>query len=145
MNTKSQVIDIDTMPVGPEMDALVAEKVMGWKRSKQTSHNYWEGRFEFLTSSDGYQIYRVENVGDWVGNTHESELYFRERCSYSTSISAAWEVVEKLRTPQSHGIVIAIGHNGFRVDIYKADDEWDAYADTLPLAICRAAWKAKLQ
>lgn len=139
---KTETIDIDTMPAGREMDALVAE-AMGWKRSKRTHHEYWEGRFEFLTSPDGHQIYRVENVGDWVGNTHESEIYFREKCSYSTSIAAAWEVAEKLANEAYAMYLYCGGAASWHCNFGQSwEGTLTGHADTAPLAICRAALKA---
>jgi hypothetical protein len=33
--------NLDTIPAGPELDALVAERVMGWKELKRQSDRYW--------------------------------------------------------------------------------------------------------
>jgi hypothetical protein len=33
--------DVDKLPPGPELDAVVAEKVMGWKDLKRQSDRYW--------------------------------------------------------------------------------------------------------
>ena len=34
-------VNIDKIPAGPELDALVAERVMGWKDLKRQSDRYW--------------------------------------------------------------------------------------------------------
>jgi hypothetical protein len=34
-------VDVDKLPPGPELDAVVAEKVMGWKDLKRQSDRYW--------------------------------------------------------------------------------------------------------
>jgi hypothetical protein len=34
-------VNIDKIPAGPELDALVAERVMGWKELKRQSDRYW--------------------------------------------------------------------------------------------------------
>lgn len=34
-------VDIDKIPAGPELNALVAERVMGWKELKRQSDRYW--------------------------------------------------------------------------------------------------------
>lgn len=34
-------LNIDKIPAGPKLDALVAERVMGWKELKPQSDRYW--------------------------------------------------------------------------------------------------------
>ena len=34
-------VNIDKVPAGPELDALVAERVMGWKDLERQSDRYW--------------------------------------------------------------------------------------------------------
>jgi hypothetical protein len=34
-------VNPDKVPAGPELDALVAEKVMGWRELKRQSDRYW--------------------------------------------------------------------------------------------------------
>ena len=66
---------------------------------------------------------------------------------YSEDISAAWEVVEKLRTD---GLMVdltsegAIKNPGWQVTVEdsRSDDAWFSYADTAPQAICEAALAA---
>lgn len=60
-----------SMPAGPEMDALVAEKVMGFELVIYQSREWW----------------------DEVG---EPTMRHREQFRPSTDIAAAWEVLEKL-------------------------------------------------
>lgn len=108
------------MKTGRELDALVAEKVMG--------------------ESSGY--------------THSRDNDFVVTCSrYSTDISAAWLVVEKLR---DIGWSVAVcGDNGWGCTFYKVHTNGSEYiwatwkeshgpinADTAPLAICLAALEA---
>ena len=69
---------------------------------------------------------------------------------YSTDIAAAWQVVEKLRT---EGFDFFIETRGSRspcsVEVFrtgKTSSEFDTgeiFADTVPLAICKAALKAR--
>jgi hypothetical protein len=76
---------------------------------------------------------------------------------YSTDIAAAWMVVEKMEEEHTQGVLRIVGLNiGYRVSFtdvryenrYDDEDFSLAYfvnegiADTLPLAICRAALKA---
>ena len=123
-----RTVNIDTMPAGREMDALVAEKVMGMKVSKK-----------------GGLRWRVNR---------RTELLSK----YSTSISAAWEVVEKLKDAMS--TIGMAGTFNMEFDLESGqwevgytdldydkgwcwEDGWPVMADTAPLAICRASLKAK--
>lgn len=72
-------MDIDTMPAGREMDALVAEKVMGLHVERIDGHPMWVGQdlpgSPYLLK-DGRQAHSLR--------------------AYSTDIVAAWEVVKKV-------------------------------------------------
>lgn len=147
-----------------EMDALVAEKVMGhrvswwsirlvdrpptdveWRHGLFTSdaslERMEEGEVLVATADGDMPMQRMFDGEDWVGIPH-----------YSTRIEDAWKVAEK------------IGGPGFRVDISLAgsglvdcalwmmDDDspsnWTCLAEvcdaeTAPLAICRAALAAR--
>ena len=97
-----------------ELDALVAEKVMGW---------------EVEPVQDGY------DAGYWRIVKGES-AYERENIpSYSTSIADAWMVVEKFPSIEIH----THEHGGVsvRVDAYCYGN-----APTAPEAICKAALRA---
>lgn len=111
------------MTPGRELDALIAEKVLGYKRLED--------------APDGSERWRYPNEGKYSGIP-----------SFSTSIEAAWEVVEKLR------------ERGFAFHFTQlAEDGWGANAgfvdhaddrnigvtrslDSAPHAICLAALKA---
>ena len=109
--------EILKMEAGRELDALVAEKVMG---------------YEDMGIGIGLRFQKPSQTGVKV-------LY--ELPSYSTRIAAAWEVVEKLREQFIAVTITTMGprdqvhvfttHNGERMT-----KVWD---DTAPLAICRAA------
>ena len=119
--TRNEILN---MPAGREMDALVAEKVMGWSRG--TYH------------SDG-----VDYLRDPEGTSHLNVP------QYSTDIAAAWQVVEKIRTKYPV-IRISTGDlmgkywqchmaDAWREVSHEDDSDWFANAPTAPLAICRAA------
>lgn len=116
--------EVKELKAGRELDALIAEKVMGWHR-------------EFVT--DPSSNYSFWNYVDADGRG----MYTPEEWEPSTSISAAWEVVEKLQTL---GIkcwmknYIAIP--GWHCVVIGGDFEFEEAADTAPLAICLAALKA---
>jgi hypothetical protein len=104
------------MDAGRELDALIAEKVMG---------------YDDILMPDCYG-----RPPDMVHVEH----YRHEIPHYSTQIADAWLVVEKLsfefymeRRPQEDYWVL----------FTDAEDEWHVgEADTAPLAICLAALKA---
>jgi hypothetical protein len=121
--------EIDAMPAGREMDALVAEKVMGFvvMRHRDVDGQHIEhGPDEWMRGPDG----EAPRYAYMVPVDH-----------YSTDIAAAWEVVEKLKPDDW----------AFRVEVLDDGDWWasfsataESWAGTVPLAICRAALKAAL-
>lgn len=133
--TKGKVIE-----AGREMDALIAEKVMGWK--------WWAFRVADV-ESDCFARYLGERPirdrdREWDGE--ESILCgdaTRDVPNYSKHVGDAWLVVEKL-CPTAN-----------RLDpwfqLYTSDGQWyanfhtgslDVSAPTAPLAICLAALAA---
>jgi hypothetical protein len=126
--------EILAMNPGPELDALVAERVMGWKRTNRRPcypeawANYPQ---EWFLTPDG----SVENVTNLP--------------RYSADITVAWEVMEKLRGlfDEDYFWHIATLRHG-RVSAYFAEEYPPATgkrivgrseADTAPEAICKAA------
>jgi len=108
------------MNAGRELDALVAEKVMGWKRLD-------------LGPINGIRWIKGKDV-------IESEFPF----SYSTDISAAWEVVEKLRAV---GVEIVVVAHSVKFSCCVNDTETGktsflSLAATAPRAICKMALRA---
>jgi len=163
-------MDYSTMEAGPEMDALVAERVMGFRRSigdiaggwlrlDEKNRRVWSGWLDreptFHEGEDGY--------------TYQKPLALMggARFAPSTDTAAAFEVVDCVQT----------NHPGWRFSLLGGDGEdlgkgqllpttagsgqWQAeffgyadpkqnygqrhgqaYADTRALAICRAALMA---
>jgi hypothetical protein len=124
---------VSEMPAGQALDILVAERVMGYKDDGSWPHQ--------VTDEDG-------GTGDRLPE-------------YSTSIAAAWEVVEKMAT---RGIWMAVSdmrHGRYTIEHaapwsgwwatwmrtdrstdlteVEGDHDWAATGDTAPLALCRAA------
>lgn len=62
---------------------------------------------------------------------------------YSTNIAHSWEVVEQLKhlQPEICGVKVSSNETMWRCDFELADMVAE-YAETAPLAICRAALKA---
>lgn len=113
------------MTSGRELDALIAEKVMGWIVAHSS-----EGFYRWKPKPDNPNSY-----SEWQeGLPH-----------YSTNIADAWHVVEKLK---EYGNVVEV--KCFRsgsVDVQVRggninDIRGAGNADTAPLAICLAALKA---
>lgn len=118
------------MEAGRELDALIAEKVMGLHR-----------RGEYWLSSDDHEVY----VADTVPADREDFLP-----DYSTDIAAAWLVVEKLEALQfavslTTDYDIVSNRMLRQVRVLKpllADVICPVYKlDQTPLSICLAALK----
>ena len=119
---------METMKVqaGGELDALIAEKVMGLSLQPEP-----------IEPMFGYTILDTSLIPK----------------PYSTFIAAAWEVVEKLRSMKQYGHGFRVEWTdselwvaGWVVVGDRGQDELSmvnyAEGDTAPLAICRAALKA---
>jgi hypothetical protein len=115
--TRDEILE---MEAGEEIDKLVAEKVMGW-----------------YVSSYGL-VDREHKPGDvFLGDVCEC-------WSPSFSISAAWEVVNKLKEQSD---IVDVWHESWEwhCDIGSYGDCQTVKADTAPLAICRAALLAVIE
>src|ERR1051326_982796 len=73
-------IDIDNLPASPELDALVAEKVMGWTNVR------------LISATDN-----GDPTPSWHGDPPTGGRGFPPP-AYSTAIAAAWEVVDKWKS-----------------------------------------------
>lgn len=104
------------MNPGRELDALVAEKVMGWTGIENDN----------LDGTDWY-------AGSPPGSEGHAEVP-----AFSTDISAAWEVVEEVNRKNVYGFRLHNPGNG----VWEAS--WNVLAEGMsaPLAICLAALKA---
>lgn len=107
---------------GRRLDAMVASTVMGWERTERTGLRW-----------------------------NDSNSIPRPLPHYSTDIAAAFLVIDKLHEQYWVGIQIPGGKRSdgdeFEVSLYS--DYWEqetprfvAVAETIPLAICRAALTA---
>lgn len=122
-------MDIDTMPAGRELDALVAERVMGWTREE--------------CIIDG------QSLGLWFrkpGTTGERGLF--SRCPhYSTDIKDAWQTMERLSLNWAN-VELEIHPKeplANRYLCYVSDNQsvgFLAVSHTPELAMCHAALKA---
>lgn len=79
--------DISTMPAGPELDRMVAEKVMGWEPWQTAAGlKYW--------MIDKY-VKRSASI-----QAEENPPWHYPVFLPSTNIAHAWEVVERITMPQ---------------------------------------------
>jgi hypothetical protein len=108
------------LQAGRELDALVAEKVMGWtylgERWSDTNHSGYQWR-------------------DSTGTRHETP-------PFSTDIAAAWEALERMASVLEDVAKIEVSRlsNGQYACVVGAI--CCEFADTPALAICRAALAA---
>jgi len=134
---------IRNMEAGREMDARVAEEVMGWEWMRQEpGHKYGGGSILTKEKCKAHLIQPDYKWIEWCELIPDDGQYPRGMNHsiphYSTDIAAAWEVVEKLDrgpvvirvTAGPETIVQFIGYGG------------GASGPTAPLAICRAALHA---
>lgn len=117
------------LEAGPEMDRMIATKVMGWERGKDYGEFRWGRPF-------------VDHSIEWWMDFDDCPF------SPSTNIAHAWEVVDKMGN-----IVLFRGEDRWHCAEMSYDDgfgdNWidtpisgHASADTAGLAICRCALKA---
>ena len=121
------------MEAGRELDALVAEKVMGWEATADGL--YWDARQKRTRLVLGSAIAKKREE---MGIENGPGFVFAP----STDIATAWEVVEKADLWSLYG---SIGDGPYRACIQFEDREGLMTADTAPLAICLAALKAVSQ
>lgn len=124
------------MIAGRELDALVAERVMGWTLTTPVDPAC---DFAVGTKRDGTDARR--NFGRGPDG---KEVSFP---LYSTDIAAAWQVVEKLRA-DGYEVQVAAEPDprvsAYHCEIARLSDSGSTveFDDTAPLAICRAALAA---
>ena len=132
--------NIDDMPAGRELDALVAERVMGFVRVTDDTSDYNHVRHgnEVLLPPGA----TLHSLQEWLPRKGQIPFGYFVTQRYSTDIAAAWRVWS---LPQHKGWLLEQG--GDCQTVYEGwrdmeDGIWLASADTAPLAICRAALKA---
>lgn len=115
------------MKAGCELDALVAEKVMGW-----TYRSFYNGGGEW-TDAVGK---KVAFGGLDGGSLHH----------FSVNIADAWLVVEKMRTKGKHFLMMSPADTGAcQASFFSGPEdtsEGSGVVDTAPLAICLASLRA---
>ena len=151
-------MDIDKLEAGPELDMLIAERVMGW-------------RWYHLSAMGGNWINELKSglvLADYLpGKTHAKYQAPYTGPRYSTDIAAAFLVVNEIhrmieRDEIDDANYLTLSYSGIsRVvasfDCNLNDDEgwyesinmssllYSADASTVPLSICRAALAAVME
>lgn len=128
--TKEEILN---MKPGRELDALIATKIFGWYFKKMPT-----GKMLLPPDNDERKYFAA------VWDENGIPGYLPE---YSTDISAAWEVVEKLNEKFEVSILLDI--NGFaniylflpQNLFYDAEFEVENYT-SLPEAVCKVALMA---
>jgi len=115
--------EILNMPAGREMDALVAEKVMGWMPKNNL---YWK-----------------DNEGSFAGWATNYPEYEVKPFNPSIDIAAAWDVVVKMARTTNVNLAWINSAKGWLWN-FKIGRTW-ASSDTAPLAICRASLLAVME
>ncbi|MGB3568429.1 MAG: hypothetical protein WBA30_14905 [Priestia megaterium] len=105
-----------------EIDALIAEKVMGWS------------------------VARFENINVTEAYTESCTLIIGEDFSPSTKIQTAWLVVEELKQQGFYSfhtdLSLDSGQEWWSWHFSKGVNNYGSQQETAPLAICMAALKA---
>jgi len=118
--------EILKMEAGPQLDLLIAERVMGWSEGK----HFEVGDFGVVKLGEVIDIW-----------------------SPSTDIAAAWEVTTKLCelgiVPEVYGMWLTKKKNEWYIVLWYSVEDLTAAArakaPSLPLAICRAALLAVME
>lgn len=118
--------------VGRELDALVAERVMGWEQ-----HDFHHvGDF---VRPDAWR--RFAENGHFAHHIQPHEwMRWQDVPAYSTDIAAAWQVVEKMKAEGYEACIDSDSDGDWSV-IFTMNGEgiWCSVKKDAPLAICRAA------
>ncbi|HUR38493.1 MAG TPA: hypothetical protein VM222_03325 [Planctomycetota bacterium] len=119
------------LPAGRDLDALVAEKVMGWIEVRKQS----------IANAFGQHV-----MDDYVGQPSIGVTQPVLVPRYSSMIQEAWKVADHLRNrSQFVAVISGMGPQGVQPWICKINRDGgflEERADTAPVAICLAALKA---
>lgn len=146
------------MKPGRELDALVAEKVMGlsvWRKPnlaefEDSGRRGLIGVPSVLMGHSAQQINDMFHTADLLAEGDSYRVGAEDSTQlvphYSTDIAAAWEVVERSRKTHSFTVSSEWEHSWhcevkWHLEDNTQGDSW-AQADAAPHAICLAALKA---
>jgi hypothetical protein len=123
------------MKIGRELDALVAEKILGCKVGRHARLRTDAGEPDYICECDGYP-----HQHPWIDDT-------RYLPDYSSDMSAAWEIIEKLKERFDGQFSFSGGEWTFLLGTLDAGGDLQngavyASSASAPHAICLAALKA---
>ena len=140
------------LEAGRELDARVAEKVMGFSKEQRLTLGEYHGIKDVLYLEPGCAAYRrkSEHDGYWENWSPTGAEVIVSDCvpPYSTDIAAAMELLlsEFAKQDGAYGWEFELGYemttNKFSCWLNNGGCSWEMYAPTLPHAICLAALKA---
>ena len=120
-----------SLPTGRELDALVAEKVLGWLQVRK----------QMIANAMGQPV-----MEDFVGLPTVSAASPQLIPRYRTMIQEAWKVADALRErSQFVAVLSGLGPQGVQPWICKINRDGgfiEERADAAPLAICLGALKS---
>lgn len=116
---------------GRELDALVAEKVMGLSVS-------WRSLHPNPDASDPPEIYLLDDKGDMPLLEVRSGDGWTFLPRYSTDITAAWQVVERMKE-RGYWLCLIQNQLLFSASFDSVLTDHRATGETAPHAICLAA------
>ncbi|QUL57546.1 hypothetical protein KDC22_14345 [Paenibacillus tritici] len=131
--------EILAMEPGPELDKLIAEHVMGW--SIYRFDKDVPERCYYMLVDKSFDP--VVDGGYWnAGERKTEEEAWNDNRPFSTDISAAWEVLNKVI---EMGMEINVGfYQKWDCALDYRGTQWNEQADTAPEAICKTALLAVL-
>ena len=143
---------MNDMEAGEELDILIATKVMGWKRMSWKDYHGMKkaaGKFNGDDDRDELTYAWHDKNGEMVDGAYAEYIadYYNPEPAWSPSksVEQAWEVIGKFAT------VHLSYHDAYvewwcRLDFGRCIEEsclFEAWGETAPLAICRAALSKK--
>lgn len=125
----TQTVDVDTLEAGPEINNLIASRVMGWHLAKVKVAGA-----DFYRPVEAYVEY-------WVNENDTSQIQPYE-FDPSLDIAVAWQVIDQIMQTYSHEVTVEHGWQEHPGPYWHCHMGLvDATADTPALAVCRAALK----
>lgn len=152
-------LNIDDMPAGREMDALIAETAMGWQWGVWDikTNELYGSHVGFIPASIRTVRELEPSLADWqrpaTGTEELNSDDYMHVPYYSTDISEAFKIFDKLielgycpnlvYDDNGHFALSteSVSHIGSKVPFINVVIDESLWCDTVPLAICRATYK----
>lgn len=112
---------IDQLQAGKELDALIAEHVMGWRKSEHPLDN-----------------------DVWIEDQPDYSIHTRSLPAFSTEMDFAWEVAEIIQSEGYALTIYALSPESFYSWMVSIQGEGREYSNNVAETICKVALKAKL-